>query len=235
MLAPLPAVIPAAHAAVDEGMNADSENRPGDKARRPDRPKVSHVTLAGQRAAVPSPDELAGLVVRIGREADRQAFAALFAFYAPRLKSFLARQGHSDLECEDIVQEAMLNVWRKAASFDPVKAGVSTWVYTIARNLGIDRRRRQRRGNEWQELTGYDEPDPDPSAESRLIAAESEIRVRDALKLLPEEQAAVIRMTFYGEDRQTDIASTLGIPLGTVKSRVRLALARLRRAMEDSL
>jgi RNA polymerase sigma-70 factor (ECF subfamily) len=218
VLAPLPAVIPAAHAAVDEGMNADSENRPGDKARRPDRPKVSHVTLAGQRAAVPSPDELAGLVVRIGREADRQAFAALFAFYAPRLKSFLARQGHSDLECEDIVQEAMLNVWRKAASFDPVKAGVSTWVYTIARNLGIDRRRRQRRGNEWQELTGYDE-----------------IRVRDALKLLPEEQAAVIRMTFYGEDRQTDIASTLGIPLGTVKSRVRLALARLRRAMEDSL
>lgn len=191
------------------------------------------MTLADDRGAVPSPEELAELIRRVAIGGDRQAFAALFRFYAPRLKSFLGRQGYAELECEDLVQETMLNIWRKASSFDPVKAGASTWIYTIARNLGIDRRRRDGRGATWRELTTFDETDPDPSAEARMIADESESRVRDALTTLPHEQAAVIRMTFYGEDPQAEIAKTLGIPLGTVKSRVRLALARLRKAMED--
>lgn len=193
------------------------------------------MTLAGDRAAIPSPEELAKLIQRVAAEGDKQAFAALFRFYAPRLKSFLGRQGYADLECEDLVQETMLSIWRKASSFDAAKAGVSTWIYTIARNLGIDRRRRDGRGTNWRELTTFDDVDPDPSAESRLITFESESRVRDALTALPDEQAAVIRMTFYGEAPQAEIAKSLGIPLGTVKSRVRLALARLRKTMEDGL
>jgi RNA polymerase sigma-70 factor (ECF subfamily) len=228
-------VIPFATTVVDECMNEPMDKRPGGPARRSEKTRASHVTLAGDRAAVPTPPELVSLLSRVGRDGDRQAFAALFRFYAPRLKSFLGRQGYTEAECEDLVQETMLNIWRKASSFDPIKAGVSTWIYTIARNAGIDRRRREGRGADWRELTEFDEVDPDPSAETRMLVAESEIRIRQALKELPEEQAAVIRMTFYGEDRQTDIASTLGIPLGTVKSRVRLALARLRKAMEDSL
>ncbi|MGV3549955.1 sigma-70 family RNA polymerase sigma factor [Rhizobium sp.] len=193
------------------------------------------MTLAGDRAAIPSPDELAELMTRIAVHGDKQAFAALFRFYAPRLKSFLGKQGHGDNECEDLVQETMLNIWRRASSFDPLKAGVSTWIYTIARNAGIDRRRREGRGASWRELTEYDDTDPDPSVEQRMIASESESRVRVALTGLPVEQADVIRMTFYGEDPQADIARTLGIPLGTVKSRVRLALARLRKTMDDGL
>lgn len=193
------------------------------------------MTLAGDRSAVPSPEELAELIQRVAISADRQAFAALFRFYGPRLKSFLSRQGYAELECEDLVQETMLSIWRKASSFDPVKAGASTWIYTIARNLGIDRRRRDGRGTSWRELTTFDDTDPDPSVEARMIAAQSESRVRDALATLPDEQAAVIRMTFYGEDPQAEIAKTLGIPLGTVKSRVRLALARLRKTMEEGL
>ena len=229
-------MIPAALRAVNEGMNADSDSLSGG-GHGAAKPRASYMTLAGDRAAIPSPDELARLITRVALEQDRQAFAALFRFYAPRLKSFLGRQGYGEIECEDLVQETMLNIWRKAASFDPVKAGVSTWIYTIARNLGVDRRRREGRGVNWRELTTFDDtdPDPDPSVEARLIASESERRVRDALTKLPDEQAAVIRMTFYGEDPQAEIARTLGIPLGTVKSRVRLALVRLRKTMEESL
>jgi RNA polymerase sigma-70 factor (ECF subfamily) len=215
-------------------MNARNDN-PSGLRRASSKSKASHMTLAGDRATIPSPEDLTQLLLRVAGEADKQAFAALFRFYAPRLKAFLARQGYSDNECEDLVQETMLNLWRKASSFDPVKAGVSTWIYTIARNLGIDRRRREGRGASSRDLMVFDEIDPDPSVETRLIAEQSEARVRTALATLPAEQAAVIRMTFYGEDPQAEIARTLGIPLGTVKSRVRLALARLRKTMEDTL
>lgn len=227
-------MILAALAAVDEGMNAESDSQSG-SGRGVRKSRASYMTLAADRSPIPSPDELAELIRRIAIDGDKQAFAALFRFYAPRLKSFLGRQGYGEIECEDLVQETMLNLWRKASSFDPVKAGASTWIYTIARNLGIDRRRRDGRGATWQELTTFDETDPDPSVETRMIAAQNEGRVRVALTKLPEEQAAVIRMTFYGEDPQAEIAKALGIPLGTVKSRVRLALTRLRKMMEDGL
>jgi RNA polymerase sigma-70 factor (ECF subfamily) len=223
---------PAGLAAVDEGMNARSDSLYG-AGRGAKKSGASYMTLADDRSAVPSPEELAELIRRVAARGDRQAFAALFRFYAPRLKSFLGRQGYGEVECEDLVQEAMLNIWRRASSFDPAKAGASTWIYTIARNLGIDRRRRDGKGASWRELTTVEEADPDPSVEARMIAVESESRVRHALRTLPDEQAAVIRMTFYGEDPQAEIARTLGIPLGTVKSRVRLALARLRKTMED--
>lgn len=225
-------MIPFARAAVDEDMNAESDSLSGGACGAKNS-RASYMTLAGDRATIPSPGELAELIRRVAAEGDRQAFAALFRFYAPRLKSFLGRRGFGEIESEDIVQETMLNIWRKASSFDPAKAGASTWIYTIARNLGIDRRRREGKGATWYELTTFDETDPDPSVEARMIATQSESRVRAALTALPDEQAAVIRMTFYGEDPQAEIARTLGIPLGTVKSRVRLALARLRKTMED--
>ena len=226
-------MIPIDIGCVNEEMNAQNHCQFGTRRQAADQIRAFYMTLAGDRADVPSPEELAGLVARVAAAGDKQAFAALFRFYAPRLKSFLARQGFGEIECEDLVQETMLSIWRRAASFDPVKAGVSNWIYTIARNLGIDRWRREGRGTTWLELTAFDEVDPDPSVEARIIASQSESQVRDALTTLPDEQAAVIRMTFYGEDAQVEIARTLGIPLGTVKSRVRLALARLRKTMED--
>ena len=192
------------------------------------------MTLVGARQTAPSASELAELVLRVAREHDKQAFAALFRHYAPRLKSFLMKQGFTDGECDDLVQEAMVNLWRKAESFDPAKAGVSTWVFTIARNLGIDRRRRDGRSSATVELGDYDEVDPDPSAEQQMIVRQDEVYVREALSRLPAEQAMVIRMSFFGDNPQAEIARVLGIPLGTVKSRVRLALNRLRQIMEES-
>ena len=192
------------------------------------------MTRAEDRETMPSPDNLANLLSRVAIHEDKQAFAALFRFYAPRLKSFLAGRGFAENACEDLVQETMINVWRKASSFDPAKAGVSTWIFTIARNLGIDRRRREGRSAGQPVLEFQEDLDPDPTAEMVMIARQSEIRVRQALADLPAEQAAIIRMSFFAENPQAEIARMLGIPLGTVKSRVRLALRRLRRTMEDS-
>jgi RNA polymerase sigma-70 factor (ECF subfamily) len=191
------------------------------------------MVAAGERDHLPMPEELLALLERVAAYQDKQAFASLFRFYAPRLKSFLLKQGFSDIESEDLIQETMLNLWRKAASFDATKAGVSTWIFTIARNCGIDRRRRMVRVAVAPVEDGNEELDPDPSAEEQIIVRENEAAIRAALNRLPAEQAAVIRLSFFAENPQAEIARSLGIPLGTVKSRVRLALQRLRQMMED--
>jgi RNA polymerase sigma-70 factor (ECF subfamily) len=195
--------------------------------------RAPYMVAAGERSRELMPEELQLLVRQVAESGDRQAFAALFRFYGPRLKSFLLKQGFSGIESEDLVQETMLNLWRRADSFDAAKAGVSTWVFTIARNCGIDRRRRAGRVISAPVEEGAEEQDPDPSAEERLIVQEDEVAVRAALNRLPAEQAAVIRLSFFAENPQAEIARSLGIPLGTVKSRVRLALQRLRQIMED--
>jgi RNA polymerase sigma-70 factor (ECF subfamily) len=192
------------------------------------------MVAAGERTLLPAPEELMLLLQRVADAQDKQAFAALFRFYAPRLKSFLLKQGFSDIESEDLIQETMLNLWRKAESFDGAKAGVSTWIFTIARNCGIDRRRRTSRVAVAPVEVDIDQPDPDPSAEERIIVRENEAAIRAALTRLPAEQAAVIQLSFFAENPQAEIARSLGIPLGTVKSRVRLALQRLRQMMEDN-
>jgi len=188
---------------------------------------------AGERSLALLPEELLLLLRRVAESRDRQAFASLFRFYAPRLKSFLLKQGFSDTESEDLVQETMLNLWRKAESFDAARAGVSTWIFTIARNCGIDRRRRSGRVTVGPVQEDTEEADPDPSAEEQIIVRENEAAVRAALTRLPAEQAAVIRLSFFAENPQAEIAKSLGIPLGTVKSRVRLALQRLRQMMDE--
>lgn len=191
------------------------------------------MVAADDRDILSPPGELAELMRRVATARDMQAYAALFRFYAPRLKSFLARQGFTDAESEDLIQETMLNLWRRADSFDASKAGVSTWIFTIARNCGIDRRRRTSRIVVSPVERDENEPDPDPSAEERLIGWENEKAVRAAMERLPEEQAVVIRMSFFGDDPQSEIAAKLGIPLGTVKSRVRLALQKLRQILAE--
>lgn len=180
--------------------------------------------------------EAARLVAAIAEAGDRQAFARLFAFYAPRLKTFLSRQGFAASDCEDLIQDTFLTVWRKAGQFDSEVGAVSTWVFTICRNLGIDRRRRMARRlqtDEWRPETDLD-ADPAPAADSELISREDEARVRLALGRLSAEQAEVIALSYFHESPQTEIASRLGIPLGTVKSRVRLALNHLRQLLGET-
>ncbi len=178
--------------------------------------------------------EAARLVAAIAHSADRQAFAQLFAFYAPRLKTFLSRQGFSASDCDDLIQDTMLAVWRKAWQFDAKAGAVSTWIFTICRNLGIDRRRRVARRLKDSDLPPMSDVDPSPTAEGEIISREDETRVRCALDQLPTEQAEVISLSFFSLSSQTEIAKALGIPLGTVKSRVRLAMNRLRQLLDEA-
>jgi RNA polymerase sigma-70 factor (ECF subfamily) len=167
------------------------------------------------------------LVCAIAANQDRQAFALLFKRFAPRVKAYLMRSGMGASAAEEVAQEAMLSVWRKAAYFDPARGGVSTWIFTIARNLRIDRLRKERLPDTF-DVEPSEEADPPPSAEATVLAVERDARVRQALGALPEEQAVVVRLSFLSDKPHGEIARELGIPLGTVKSRVRLAMKRLR-------
>ena len=179
----------------------------------------------------PAPDHSA-LIARVAQDRDRTAFAALFAHFAPRVKAYLIRLGAAPNLAEDVAQEAMLSLWRKAHLFDPAKASAPTWVFTIARNLRIDQIRREKRP----------EIDPDDplceaprSAYDGLAWSQNEAPLRLALAALPPEQAKVIELSFFGDCAHSEIAAKLDIPLGTVKSRLRLAMARLRDAMVGQL
>lgn len=178
--------------------------------------------------------QAARLVAAIATAGDRRAFAQLFAFYAPRLKTYLSRQGFGASDCDDLIQDTMLAVWRKAGQFDAEAGAVSTWIFAICRNLGIDRRRRLARRLRDDNLVPTSDIDPSPSAEGEIITREDEMRVRRALDHLPTEQATVISLSFFSQSPQTEIAKSLGIPLGTVKSRVRLAMNRLRQLLDEA-
>ncbi|NJO31911.1 MAG: sigma-70 family RNA polymerase sigma factor [Rhodospirillales bacterium] len=172
------------------------------------------------------------MIIAIAQAKDRRAFVDLYEHYAPRLKSYLVRLGGGDL-AEEMAQEVMLTIWRKAQLFDPTKASASTWIFTIARNCFIDRWRREMRPE-------FDPADPFlvvekwPSADDELAARQSENQVRTALTSLPSEQAKVIEMSFFQDKPHSVIAAEMDLPLGTVKSRLRLAFARLRRALKET-
>ncbi|WP_051679495.1 sigma-70 family RNA polymerase sigma factor [Xanthobacter sp. 91] len=176
--------------------------------------------------------ELSALIVAIATRADREAFGRLFRHFAPRVKSYLVRSGLPANAAEELAQETLLTVWRKATYFDPTRAAASTWIFTIARNLSIDLKRRERYGDTYKAETHEDEVD-ETSGETILMTAEREARVRAALAKLSEEQATIVRLSFFQEKPHSQIAQELGIPLGTAKSRVRLALNRLRALLED--
>ncbi|GAB5468856.1 MAG: sigma-70 family RNA polymerase sigma factor [Rhodospirillales bacterium] len=162
---------------------------------------------------------------------DRAAFAALFDHFAPRLKAFLIRQGTEASAAEELVQETMLTVWRRAQTFDPAQAGVATWIFTIARNKRIDRLRRENKAD----LDPY-EPMLQPqssSVEQEIESQQQALRLRRAIAALPPEQGALVRMAYYGDKVHTTIAEETGLALGTVKSRLRLAMKRLRRSLEE--
>lgn len=164
---------------------------------------------------------------------DREAFAALFRHYAPRIKAYCRRTGSDDATAEELVQEAMVAVWRSADKFDPSRAGPSTWVFTIARNRRIDLIRRERRpeSGAGAEEALAEQADPAPDAAARLSTSQESRLLHDRLRDLPADQASVLRMAYFEDRPHTEISAALGLPLGTVKSRIRLALARLRGTM----
>lgn len=171
-------------------------------------------------------------IAAIASRGDRAAFAALFGFYAPRIKSLLMRMGATADAGEDIAQETMLAVWRKAAYYDPSRASASAWIYTIARNLRFDLLRRNKLAVLYasESLVAPQEPDrPD----ALLNNAQCSERINAALGQLPDEQVRVVKLSFFEGRAHADIAALLDLPVGTVKSRLRLGMARLRKLLGD--
>ena len=167
------------------------------------------------------------LLVRVGRDRDKSAFAELFDYFAPRVKSFLLRFGTDMSLAEEIAQEAMIMVWRRAETYDPRQSAASTWIFTIARNKRIDRLRRENRP-----LPDMTDPAVMPESietgEIQVARMQQEKKIRHALKNLPEEQAKMLFSAYYEEKSHREIAEESGVALGTVKSRIRLALNRMR-------
>lgn len=161
---------------------------------------------------------------------DRSAFAALFDYFGPRLKGFIMRSGVTSHQAEEIVQDVMLTIWRKAAMFDPHRAQVSAWIYQIARNRQIDIARKESRPVP-EELK--EEPGAEPDA-SQILAMDQEARqLKQALAKLSPEQSEIIEKAYLGELTHQEISAQTGIPLGTIKSRIRLGLERLRHELKD--
>lgn len=183
-------------------------------------------------ARAPEADEHASLVARVAVARDEAAFKTLFAMFGPRIKALLMRQGADGQVAEDVAQEAMLSVWRKAALYDPGKGSVATWIYTIARNLRIDRVRRER---VFQELDddGPEQPSDAPLQDETLASHQTQARVRAVLADLPPEQVEIVMLAYVEGLSHSEIAGKLKLPMGTVKSRMRLAYQKIRTAFED--
>lgn len=190
----------------------------------------------GRRPAGETPDRerFADLMAAIATRQDREAFSELFAYYAPRVKAFMLRLGAGSALAEELAQEVMITVWRKAALFDRRQASVSTWIFRIARNRRIDAARRAKSA-EFDAADPQLLPEAPEAPDDAVSAAEREKQVREALKILPAEQIELVRQAFYDGLSHRDIAERTGIPLGTVKSRIRLAFGRLRGVLSQDV
>ena len=170
----------------------------------------------------------------VAQQRDKAAFSELFDYFAPRLKAYFIRAGEDHGHAEELAQEAMFTLWRRAETFDPSQASVSTWVFTVARNKRIDALRKSSRP-----LPDMDDPalapDGPEAADAILARAQEEDMIQAAIKKLPPEQLDVVRRAYFEFKAHSAIAEETTLPLGTIKSRLRLALVRLRKELDEEL
>lgn len=175
---------------------------------------------------------MSALVSAVAKDRDQAAFRLLFDYFAPRIRAFARSRGADVSTAEDVVQETFVNVWRKAHLFDPGKASATTWIYTVARNASIDLGRKMSRPEAEMDDPAF-AANPVRTPQQEVLLAEEATRLERALALLPAEQREVLRLAFFAEQSHQDIADALGLPLGTVKSRIRLALGRIRQELGE--
>ncbi|MFA5949660.1 MAG: sigma-70 family RNA polymerase sigma factor [Hyphomicrobium sp.] len=175
---------------------------------------------------------MADLLQRVAASGDVEAFRKLFQTYAPRVKSYMMRQGTDPNTAEELAQETLLTVWRKAGLYSGEKGSATTWIFTIARNLRIDRLRRE---VAWQPLPEdhNEKASDDPAPDEELSDRERRDRVQAILGELPQDQSEVVMLSYIEGLSHSEIAERLGLPLGTVKSRMRLAYQKIRDGLED--
>ena len=166
---------------------------------------------------------------RIQLNNDQKAFSELFGYFAPRIKAFLIKSGAPSSMAEECTQEVMATLWHKAHLFDPSRASVATWIFTIARNKKIDAFRKQRRPEPEDLLWG---PESEPEASDVLALQQEASLLTQAMLALPSQQRDLIKKAYFGDLSHSEIAVETGLPLGTIKSRLRLALSKLRKTMK---
>ena len=172
------------------------------------------------------------LILAVAQRRDKEAFTALFDHFAPRLNAYLQRLGSDAASAEELIQDVMRVLWLKADLFDAAKSSASTWLYRIARNRRIDTLRRERLEFFDPQDYNLDQPSEERAADITMDGWQREQKVREALELLPQDQLDLVRLAFFEELSHAQIAEKTGLPLGTVKSRIRLAFTRLRRLLE---
>ena len=175
------------------------------------------------------------LLYNVGKKKDRKAFITLFDHFAPRVKSYLLKQGCNETTAEEVVQDTMIRVWRKASMYDPSKAKASTWIFTIARNRRIDLIRKNSRSeflSDAQVIEETHNDDLEPSAEDIYAQTEQADVLKSKISELPQEQLELLQMAFYQDKSHQEIADETKLPLGTVKSRIRLALGKLKKSIK---
>lgn len=195
--------------------------------------KKVRVRKLGKTVKEPDKEDLCACLIAIGSQKDIQSFEILFRHFGPRIRAFMLKRGGNRQQAEELMQETMMMIWNKAALFDPARGSVSSWVYTIARNVRIDAFRKTNRP-EFDPNDPAFIPDPIPAADHVVEADQEAERLRSAIVKLPPEQADLLRLSFYEEIPHSAIAERLNLPLGTVKSRIRLAFSRLRDILGDA-
>ena len=180
----------------------------------------------------PTPQEMSDRLHAFGTSGDNTLFAQLFAYFTPRVKGFLMRGGASDQDAEDLAQDVMVKVYRKATLFDPTKASASTWIFRIARNARIDAIRRQAKPDLDPDMPEL-QPEEAPRADEECELNDRAGRIREAINGLSNDQQVVMKLHFYEDIAHSAIAERLNLPLGTVKSRLRLAFQKIRRSLEE--
>jgi len=174
-------------------------------------------------------DAWVACIVRIRDSGDKEAFARLFGHFAPRIKGFLMKSGADETLAEECTQDVMATLWQKAHLFDPGRASAATWIFTIARNRKIDALRKQKRPEPEDLPWG---PDHEPDQADVMALQQETTQLGNAIKNLPEKQRHLIERAYFHDLSHSEIAEETGLPLGTIKSRIRLALDRLRHSMK---
>lgn len=176
---------------------------------------------------------LSQMLTAVGQSKDIEAFESLFRHYGPRVRAYMAKLARDGQAAEELMQETMLAVWNKAHQFDPARGNVSSWIFTIARNLRIDSYRKDKRPT-FDPTDPAFVPDDVPPADVEFEGRQQADRLHRAMETLPSEQLELLKLAFFNEESHSTIAAKLGLPMGTVKSRIRLAFAKLRAALEDN-
>lgn len=181
-----------------------------------------------KRVSEETTPDWSALLRRVAEAQDNDAFAALFAHFGPRVKAYLMKSGADAASAEECAQDVMVTVWRKAGQFDQGRASAATWIFTIARNRRIDMLRRDKRPDPENLPWG---PEAEPDQEDALALQQESAQLTKALRALPEAQRSMIERAYFADLSHSEIADVTGLPLGTIKSRIRLALERLRHSL----